>query len=72
MRVVGHVDQFGRGARLLFSCSYNKSQHVTGIRRALPDADEDRPVLVDNADVLCARNVRRGMHRKHAIGSERP
>ena len=63
--LVLHVHQLRRLTGVLLGVGHHDRQHVAGVAGALPLADEHRPVLVDDADVLLARDVGGGEHGDH-------
>ena len=66
LHVVLNANEFRGLTRLQLGVGNDDGKHVAGIRRALPFTNEDRPVLIDDADVLSAGNVGRGVHRDDA------
>ncbi len=70
--LVLHLDQLRRVAGLLLGLCHHDGEHIARVTGALTLADEHRPVLVDDADELLARDVGLGEDSHHAGSGERP
>ena len=67
-RLVGDLDQLRRGPGRLLVLGDDQREHVAEVGRAPALRDEDRPVLVDEADPQLAGDVGGGEHPHDARG----
>uniref|UniRef100_A0A6J7QCT4 Unannotated protein n=1 Tax=freshwater metagenome TaxID=449393 RepID=A0A6J7QCT4_9ZZZZ len=64
-----HAHEVRCSTCLLTGVGHDDGEHVAGVARAAALGDEDRPVLVDDADAQFARDVGGGVHDVDARGS---